>query len=247
MNQYKHCNPLVWDSLPECAPSSTPECQADQSGRGRSVSEQEAECRAICQREGWDVAEVLSDNDVGASRFSRVKDRPAYERLKQVLQAGDVLVLWEASRASRKLDGYVELRDLCAERGVLWNIGGQTYDPSRSNDRVMTESGRSSRRTRRTRSSSACCALIALTLSAGWRTGRSPTGYRRCGTPIPGRSSSASPRGGGSDRAGDGAAVPGGGVRVAIAKDLNERGVSTPGSSPLWRASIMTQMLKRPT
>ncbi|NKR80190.1 recombinase family protein [Rhodococcus hoagii] len=55
---------------------------ADQSGRGRSVSEQEAECRAICQREGWDVAEVLSDNDVGASRFSRVKDRPAYERLK---------------------------------------------------------------------------------------------------------------------------------------------------------------------
>ncbi|NKR80236.1 recombinase family protein [Rhodococcus hoagii] len=54
--------------------------------------EQEAECRAICQREGWDVAEVLSDNDVGASRFSRVKDRPAYERLKQVLQAGDVLV-----------------------------------------------------------------------------------------------------------------------------------------------------------
>ncbi|NKS02703.1 hypothetical protein GS528_17345 [Rhodococcus hoagii] len=33
----------------------------------------------------------------------------------------------------------------------------------------------------------------------------------------------------------------------AIAKDLNERGVSTPGSSPLWRASIMTQMLKRPT
>ncbi|MBM4646637.1 recombinase family protein [Rhodococcus hoagii] len=93
---------MVWDSLPECAPSYTPECQPTSPGRGRSVIRAGAECRAICQREGWDVAEVLSDNDVGASRFSRVKYRPAYERLKQVLQAGDVLVLWEASRARRQ-------------------------------------------------------------------------------------------------------------------------------------------------
>ncbi|MBM4644231.1 recombinase family protein [Rhodococcus hoagii] len=221
---------------------------ADQSGRGRSVSEQEAECRAICQREGWDVAEVLSDNDVGASRFSRVKDRPAYERLKQVLQAGDVLVLWEASRASRKLDGYVELRDLCAERGVLWNIGGQTYDPSRSNDRVMTgiraiisedEAHQIQQRVLRAHRANA---------ERGLAHGKIPYGYRAVRDADTGKIVERVPDEGEAPIVREMVRRFLAGESVwAIAKDLNERGVSTPGSSPLWRASIMTQMLKRPT
>src|SRR6516164_1177897 len=89
---------------------------ADQTGQGRSVASQEAECRAVCERNGWEVAEVLCDNDIGASRWSG-KDRPEYKKLATILRQGDVLVTWEASRAQRDLDEYVELRKLCAERG----------------------------------------------------------------------------------------------------------------------------------
>lgn len=110
---------------------------SDSTGKGRSVSEQESDCRAICEREGWDVAEVLTDNDIGASRHSG-KDRPAYRRLTEVLTRGDVLVTWEASRAQRDLKAYVELRDLCTVRGVLWSYSGRLYDLSRGDDRFGT-------------------------------------------------------------------------------------------------------------
>src|SRR5574340_1062730 len=63
---------------------------SDTSGRAKSVTEQEAECRAVCERNNWHVSEVLVDNDRGASRWS-AKDRPEYRRLADVLEAGDVL------------------------------------------------------------------------------------------------------------------------------------------------------------
>ena len=86
-------------------------------GKARSVAEQEQECRAECERRGWPVAEVLTDNDRSATRYA-TKDRPQYARLRELLTPGDVLVFWEASRAQRDMARYVELRDLCADRGV---------------------------------------------------------------------------------------------------------------------------------
>jgi site-specific DNA recombinase len=112
---------------------------SDRSGRARSVTEQEADCRAVCEREDWAVRDVLVDNDAGASRWSR-KDRPAYRQLAALLRGGGVgvLVTWEASRAQRDLSAYVQLRDLCAEQKVLWSYGGRTYDFDRYDDRLST-------------------------------------------------------------------------------------------------------------
>lgn len=105
--------------------------------KGRSVTEQEAECRAECDRRGWPVAEVLTDNDRSATRFA-TKDRPEYGRLRTILQPGDVLVVWEASRAGRSLDHYVDLRRLCAERGVLLSYSGKLFDMDDGDDRFAT-------------------------------------------------------------------------------------------------------------
>ena len=55
--------------------------------KGRSVAEQEAECRTECERRDWPVAEVLSDNDRSATRYA-TKDRPEYERLRTPAPAG---------------------------------------------------------------------------------------------------------------------------------------------------------------
>jgi site-specific DNA recombinase len=112
---------------------------SDRDGQGRFVSEQEASCRQDCERNGWTVAEVLTDNDRGASRWSR-KDRPAYRELAAVLATGriHVLVTWEASRAQRDLAAYVGLRDLCVEHAVRWSYNGRLYDLTDDDDRFST-------------------------------------------------------------------------------------------------------------
>src|SRR3954470_1662349 len=112
---------------------------SDPNERGRSVSEQEAECRAVCDRNGWKVVDVLSDNDRSASRYA-VKSRPAYQQLIERVDAGDcdVLVTWEASRAQRDLAAYASLRDLCERRGVLLSYSGRTFDMADADDRFGT-------------------------------------------------------------------------------------------------------------
>jgi len=108
---------------------------SDDQRDGRSPAEQEAEARAVCDREGWDVVEVLSDA-AGASRHSR-KARPGWDAAKALIagEAVGVLVTWEASRAERKLSGVADLIDLCADHGVMLSYKGRTYDPASSADR----------------------------------------------------------------------------------------------------------------
>lgn len=105
---------------------------------GRSVSEQEADARTMCEREGWTIAEVVTDS-VGASRRSKGR-RTGWERATELLEAGDidVLVTWEASRAQRDLTAYAELRDLCARTDTLWAYSGRVHDLSEGHDRFTT-------------------------------------------------------------------------------------------------------------
>lgn len=103
----------------------------------RSVTEQEAECRAFCAEHGWDVAAVRVDNDRSASRYARA-DRPAWDVLMGELSRYDVLVTWEASRATRNLEVYAQLRNRCRDAGVLWAYSGRVYDLSRADDAFMT-------------------------------------------------------------------------------------------------------------
>lgn len=103
---------------------------------GRSVQDQEKECRDVCEKNGWTVRAVFEDNDIGASRHS-LKDRPAWKRLKADLRAGDILVVWEASRAQRDLEEFVELRNLCAQLNVPLSYAGRVLDLTLGDDRFV--------------------------------------------------------------------------------------------------------------
>lgn len=149
---------------------------SDRAG-GRSVGEQEADCRAVCEAHDWPVLEVLSDNDVGASRHSR-GHRPAYEKLKEVLHPGRVLVLWEASRGQRDLKAYVELRDLCAERGVPWCYSGTIYDLSSGLGRFRTGLDALLAEEEVERSRQRVMRAIRANAAAGKPHGKIPFGYR---------------------------------------------------------------------
>jgi DNA invertase Pin-like site-specific DNA recombinase len=101
---------------------------------GRSVADQESECRSFCNVKGWPIRKVFCDNSIGASRHS-VKERPQWKLLQKDLRSGDVLVVWESSRAGRDLEEFVELRRLCADLGVPLSYGGRVLDLTLGDDR----------------------------------------------------------------------------------------------------------------
>ncbi|GAC71100.1 recombinase family protein [Gordonia soli] len=160
---------------------------SDPQQRGKSVEEQEIECRAFAASQGWTVGEVLVDNDRGASRYSR-RDRPAYRRLSETLTKGDVLITWEASRAQRDLKAYIQLRDLCAERGVQWCYSGRIYDLGRGDDRFTTglDALLSEKEVEQTRER--VLRAVRANAAAGKPHGKLPYGYMIVRDPVTGES-----------------------------------------------------------
>ena len=159
----------------------------DRIGQARSVAEQEAECRAECARRGWQVIQVVTENDRSASRYAK-RRRPEWERVKRYLAEGaaDVLVTWEASRAGRDMSEFVKLRDLCVTAGVKLSYSGRVLDMSNSTDAFLggldallaeRESGQSSERIRRSTRAAA---------TKGRPHGRRTFGYRRVYDPSTG-------------------------------------------------------------
>jgi DNA invertase Pin-like site-specific DNA recombinase len=213
---------------------------------GRSVDQQEKECRAYCKRMGWEIVDVLQDNDKGASRHSK-KDRPEYRRLRDVLEPGMVLVTWEASRAQRDLKVYAELRDLCADRGVKWAYGGSVYDLNTSDGRFTTglhallsehESDKTHERVLRDFRDAALKGRPHGKIIYGYRAEYDKaTGIMRR---VPDAFESAVIKEAARR-------VLAGETTWAVAQDLNATGVPTPGTSKEWVGQRLGLMLKRPT
>lgn len=109
----------------------------DDQRQGRSVGEQETECREAATHHEWQVAEVFPENDRSASRLA-TKDRPEYKRLVEHLQANkpNVLILWESSRGSREPIEWFTLLALCRTNNIKMHIvkDRRTYDLSLSRD-----------------------------------------------------------------------------------------------------------------
>jgi DNA invertase Pin-like site-specific DNA recombinase len=153
----------------------------DKRGDARSTDEQEAECRAWADRQGWTIAKVITETG-SASRYGRSTGaRSRWGELTDELRSGqyDILLSWEASRATRELSVYTALRDLCAETGVLWGYSGTVFDLTQRSDRFRTgldallsedESDRISERIRRSTRARA---------AIGAPHGKIPYGHRR--------------------------------------------------------------------
>jgi DNA invertase Pin-like site-specific DNA recombinase len=85
----------------------------DRTGAGLGVQRQEEDCRALCERRGWQVIRVYVDNDVSA--YSG-KPRPAWRELLADLAAGrmDAVVCWHVdrlTRSPRELEDVIDLHD----------------------------------------------------------------------------------------------------------------------------------------
>jgi site-specific DNA recombinase len=86
-------------------------------GTALGVTRQEQDCRALCDARGWNVAEVIVDNDVSAYSARR---RPGYESLLDGLRGRrwDVLVVWHPDRLHRRPVELEEFIDVVETSGA---------------------------------------------------------------------------------------------------------------------------------
>jgi site-specific DNA recombinase len=88
----------------------------DRSGEGLAVSRQESECRALAEKNRWEIARVYSDNDKSATHGRRQQ----WERLLADLKSGqyDILICWHTDRLYRRLRDLVELVEIAEKRAL---------------------------------------------------------------------------------------------------------------------------------
>ncbi len=233
---------------------------SDKTGQRVSVRSQETENRAWCDREGWDVVAVVSDSDRSATRFA-TREREGYREVREGLADGrwgrvDVLVMWESSRGQRRMDGYLELRDLCVAHDVRLAYRGRIYDLTEGDDRFSTgldallderEAERVRDRIKRSHRASVAAGKARGGVPFGYTRTYSP-GTRRMDRQVPDPRTAAVVAGIVAD-------LLGGRTLYEIAGRLNRDGVTTPqgerairrGAEPsgLWTSSMIRNMLRK--
>lgn len=111
----------------------------------RSVERQLADLTDGAEQEGLRIGRVFVDPDFSASRYRR-RDRPDFAQLVQHVRNGDcqVLGIAEVSRGSRELTEWSGFLDLCRSVGVKIWVGTheRIYDLSRRRDwRALADEG----------------------------------------------------------------------------------------------------------
>ncbi|HEX8808748.1 MAG TPA: recombinase family protein [Xanthobacteraceae bacterium] len=104
--------------------------------KGRSIRDQFAVGELECDDHNWTIVDYYEDRDRSASRAAS-KKREDWGRLVGDIKAGhvDIVVYAERSRASRRLDVSLELRELCETLNVLLCYDGRVYNMRVASDR----------------------------------------------------------------------------------------------------------------
>lgn len=107
----------------------------DPKHRGTSVDDQIRECQAWADANGVDAVRVIPDDNRSASASAK-RRREGFDTVLELINAGgvDTLIVWEASRASRDMDVFVELRGACRAAGVDLSYKGRRFDLALTND-----------------------------------------------------------------------------------------------------------------
>lgn len=92
-----------------CAAAVYVRISRDKVGAGLGVERQEADCRELAVRLGWNVAEVFADNDLSAYSGKR---RPRYRAMLEAIRSGRIgaVLAWHTDRLHRspiELEEYI--------------------------------------------------------------------------------------------------------------------------------------------
>jgi len=217
----------------------------DQRRGGKSLAQQEKECRALAKREGLTVVEVYAEREgTGASRYSKAKTRPEYERALADLDRGDrfrTLIVWELERFDRT--GWASLEPLfrkhseSGDRRVIDMAGLDTSKPDQKwnvlirAEMAAEEVAKLSRRVRRGKQGQRD--------SGVWLGGRAPYGLQVVGQKV-----QPDPDTSGTARRIAEMALRGDTFH-AIARTLNAENIPGPSGGE-WRASTLRTIVLSP-
>jgi len=158
---------------------------ADKSGRGASVAQQHADNERAASRAAWLLLAPYSEPEaVSASRYSR-KAREAFGQLLEDIDSGafaaNVLIMWEASRGSRRTGEWVDLVDVCAAHGVRIHVTShqRTYEPTNARDRRTLLEDAVDSEYESAKLSARVARALAANAAAGRPHGHIPYGFRR--------------------------------------------------------------------
>lgn len=221
---------------------------ADPHKLGRPTEAQVKDVRAGCDRPGWYIVGVFVDDDRSASEYAKL-EREEYARLMALVASGgtDIVAAWETSRLWRNMDEFLPARKLCRDLGVLIWIDGVLYDMRVARDRAALtrevqaaeeEADRIQARAARTTRQRAARGGVHGRLAFGYRRRYDPVTRElveqyRCPETAPvveeivGR-------------------VAAGHPLLAIARDLDARGIKTPTGKARWNPATVRAIARNP-
>jgi site-specific DNA recombinase len=211
----------------------------DKTGAGLGIERQEADCRALAGRLGWDVVEpIYSDNDVSA--YSG-KPRPGYRRLLADLRTGvaDAVLCWHTDRLHRspvELEEYIEV---CQPREIpTQTVKAGPLDLATPSGRLMARQlGAYARFESEHHSDRAKRARLQAATDGRWLGGLRPFGYGTDGMTVIEAEAEAIRW--------MAAEVLAGTSLRAIARKLNAEGIFTSQGRP-WTPRAVAWLLRRP-
>lgn len=211
----------------------------DKTGAGLGIERQEADCRALAGRLGWDVVEpIYSDNDVSA--YSG-KPRPGYRALLAALRAGDAdaVLCWHTDRLHRspvELEEYIEV---CQPREIpTQTVKAGPLDLATPSGRLMARQlGAYARFESEHHSDRAKRARLQAATDGRWLGGLRPFGYGADGMTVIEAEAEAIRW--------MAAEVLAGTSLRAIARKLNTEGTFTSQGRP-WTPRAVAWLLRRP-
>jgi DNA invertase Pin-like site-specific DNA recombinase len=213
--------------------------KADDKPDAKGVSRQEREARAHVKRKGYKVAGLYVDNDLGASRHSRAKVRPEWERLLADVRAGriDVVVARDLDRLTRRVREGQDLIDLVEQTGVTFDLYRGHIDLTNASGQQMfgimvnIAAGESARTSERMKSQRRDAAMRGEPVRGvdgfGWRDGK----------PLPREAKAIK-------AAAD--AIIAGSTLAAIARDWNAQGLPRRKSSRPWWGPQVAVVMRNP-
>ena len=211
----------------------------DKTGAGLGIERQEADCRALAGRLGWDVVEpIYCDNDVSA--YSG-KPRPGYRRLLADLRTGvaDAVLCWHTDRLHRspvELEEYIEV---CQPREIpTQTVKAGPLDLATPSGRLMARQlGAYARFESEHHSDRAKRARLQAATDGRWLGGLRPFGYSADGMALIEAEAEAIRW--------MAAEVLAGTSLRSIARKLNAEGTFTSQGRP-WTSRAVAWLLRRP-
>ncbi|WP_158657626.1 recombinase family protein [Blastococcus saxobsidens] len=210
----------------------------DRAGAGLGVERQRQDCVELADRLGWTVMGHHSDNDLSA--YSG-KPRPGYRALLDDLEQGraDAVVVWHTDRLHRRPVELEQYIDVCDPRGVITQtVKAGPIDLATPSGRMVARMlGSAGRYEVEHMIERQQAAKLQAATAGRWKGGRRPFGYESDGVTIH-ESEAVEIR-----RATDDLLA---GMSLhAIARDWNERGVTTSTGGP-WKPTEVRKLLARP-